>query len=98
MAERKFSDDIPNNIKQKRLSELIIKQREHSFYRNKLCVDKTYRVLIEGLSKKSQNNFKGRNSENKMIVFPKGKYNIGDYVNVKVLDCNSATLFGKILN
>ena len=98
MAERKFSDDIPNNIKQKRLSELIIKQREHSFYRNKLCVDKTYRVLIEGLSKKSENNFKGRNSENKMIVFPKGKYNIGDYVNVKVLDCNSATLFGKILN
>ena len=98
MAERKFSDDIPNNIKQKRLSELIIKQREHSFYRNKLCVDKTYRVLIEGLSKKSENNFKGRNSENKMIVFPKEKYNIGDYVNVKVLNCNSATLFGEILN
>ena len=98
MAERKFNDDIPNNIKQKRLSELIIKQREHSLYRNKLCINKTYKVLIEGLSKKSDDNFKGKNSENKMIVFPKEKYNIGEYVNVKVTRCNSATLFGKILN
>ena len=98
MAERKFTDDIPNNIKQKRLSELIIKQREHSLYRNKLCVNKTFKVLIEGLSKKSKNKFKGRSSENKMIVFPKSNYNIGDYVNVKVLECNSATLFGEIIN
>ena len=98
MAERKFTDDIPNNIKQKRLSELIIKQREHSLYRNKLCINKTFKVLIEGLSKKSKNEFKGRSSENKMIVFPKSNYNIGDYVNVKVLKCNSATLFGEILN
>ena len=98
MAERKFTDDVPNNIKQKRLSELIIKQREHSLYRNKLCVNKTFKVLIEGLSKKSKNEFKGRSSENKMIVFPKSNYNIGDYVNVKVLECNSATLFGKIIN
>ena len=98
MAERKFNDDIPNNIKQKRLSELIIKQREHSLYRNKLCVNKTFKVLIEGLSKKSKNEFKGRSSENKMIVFPKSHYNIGDYVNVKVLECNSATLFGEIIN
>ncbi len=98
MAERKFNDDIPNNIKQKRLSELIIKQREHSLYRNKLCVNKTFKVLIEGLSKKSKNEFKGRSSENKMIVFPKSNYNIGDYVNVKVLKCNSATLFGEIIN
>ena len=98
MAERKFTDDIPNNIKQKRLSELIIKQREHSLYRNKLCINKTFKVLIEGLSKKSKNEFKGRSSENKMIVFPKSNYNIGDYVNVKVLECNSATLFGEIIN
>ena len=98
MAERKFTDDIPDKIKQKRLSELIIKQREHSLYRNKLCVNKTFKVLIEGLSKKSKNEFKGRSSENKMIVFPKSNYNIGDYVNVKVLKCNSATLFGEILN
>ena len=98
MAERKFTDDIPNNIKQKRLSELIIKQREHSLYRNKLCVNKTFKVLIEGLSKKSKNKFKGRSTENKMIVFPKSNYNIGDYVNVKVLECNSATLFGEIIN
>ena len=98
MAERKFTDDIPNNIKQKRLSELIIKQREHSLYRNKLCLNKTFKVLIEGLSKKSKNKFKGRSSENKMIVFPKSNYNIGDYVNVKVLECNSATLFGEIIN
>ncbi len=98
MAERKFTDDIPDKIKQKRLSELIIKQREHSLYRNKLCLNKTFKVLIEGLSKKSKNEFKGRSSENKMIVFPKSHYNIGDYVNVKVLKCNSATLFGEILN
>ena len=98
MAERKFTDDIPDNIKQKRLSELIIKQREHSLYRNKLCLNKTFKVLIEGLSKKSKNEFKGRSSENKMIVFPKSNYNIGDYVNVKVLECNSETLFGEIIN
>ena len=98
IAARKLNDNISLETKKRRLSEIINKQREHSLFRNKTCINKTYEVLIEGVSKKSNNKFKGRNSENKMIVFPIEKHKIGKYVNVKVHDCNSATLFGKIVN
>jgi len=93
-AAKKMPDDIPMDIKKRRLSEIIEKQQEHSYLRTKRFVGKTIEVLIEGVSKKSELHFKGRNSQNTVVVFPKENYKIGDFVNVKIDDCTSATLIG----
>ena len=95
-AERKMIDNVTANVKQKRLAEIIKKQTEHSLYNMKKRVGNTYKVLIEGLSKKSQEYFVGRTSHNASVVFKKEHYKIGDYVMVKIKDCTSATLIGKI--
>ena len=96
LAQRKYEDDISLEIKKRRLSEIIKKQNKHSLNRNKLTIDKTYRVLVDGISKKSSDYNKGKTSENKLIVFPKKQNIMGTYVDVRVKDCNSATLFGEI--
>jgi len=96
-AERKFEDDIPNDVKQRRLSEIIEKQLSHSFIRNKEKVGKTFEVLVEGKSKKSEEKLYGRTTHNSAVVFPKGNYKKGDYVMVKIEDCTSATLLGKAM-
>ena len=93
-AAKKMPDDIPLDVKKRRLAEIITKQQEHSFYRTKAFLGKTVEVLIEGISKKSDLQFKGRNSQNTVVVFPKEHYKIGDFVNVKVEDCTTATLIG----
>ncbi len=93
-AAKKMPDDIPMDVKKRRLTEIIQLQQEHSFYRTKAFVGKTMEVLIEGISKKSDLHFKGRNSQNTVVVFPKENYTIGDFVNVKIDDCTSATLIG----
>ena len=99
LAARKYEDDIPLKEKKRRLSEVIEVQQEISHEHNKLDLGKTFEVLIEGNSKKSELDFKGRNSQNKAIIFSKKEgVNPGDYVNVKVTDCNSATLFGEIVD
>jgi len=94
LAQRKYEDDIPLETKKRRLDEIIKKQNTHSFKRNKLTIDNTYKVLVEGYSKKSDDFLKGRTSENKVVIFPKKNGVIGNYVDVKIRDCNSATLFG----
>ena len=94
LAQRKYEDDIPLDTKKRRLDEIIKKQNTHSLKRNKLTIDNTYKVLAEGYSKKSNNFLKGRTSENKVVIFPKKNGVIGNYVDVKIRDCNSATLFG----
>ena len=96
-AERRFEDDIPNDVKQRRLSEIIEKQLSHSFIRNKEKVGKTFEVLVEGSSKKSEEKLYGRTTHNSAVVFPKGNYKKGDYVMVKIEDCTSATLLGKAM-
>ena len=96
LAQRKYNDDVTLETKKRRLSEIIKKQNKHSLSKNKLTVDNTYKVLVEGVSKKSYNFLKGKTSENKLIVFPQKKALIGTYVDVKVKECNSATLFGEI--
>ena len=96
LAQRKYNDDVTLETKKRRLSEIIKKQNKHSLSKNKLTVDNTYKVLVEGVSKKSNNFLKGKTSENKLIVFPQKKALIGTYVDVKVKECNSATLFGEI--
>ena len=97
LAARKYSDDIPLHIKKRRLSDVIKIQNQVSFRHNQKDIGKKFKVLIEGDSKKSSNDFKGRNSQNKMIVFPKKKgLKPGDYVEVKICEATSATLLGKI--
>ncbi|MDX5584391.1 MAG: tRNA (N6-isopentenyl adenosine(37)-C2)-methylthiotransferase MiaB [Aureibaculum sp.] len=97
LAAKKLEDDIPLAIKKRRLAEIIALQQEHSHYRTKQHLGKIEEVLIEGTSKKSEAHWKGRNTQNTVIVFPKENYKMGDFVMVKVEDCTSATLIGKAI-
>lgn len=98
LAERKYEDDIPLEVKKRRLNEIIQLQQEISKFHNSRDLGKTFKVLIEGDSRKSKDDFRGRNSQNKMIVFPKvAGFKPGDYVFVKVTDASSATLLGNIV-
>lgn len=95
LAEKKYKDDIPEEVKKRRLNEIINTQQEISLARNKLDLNKVHRVLIEGFSKRSDQHLQGRNSANKVVVFPKANFNKGQYANVLVLECTSATLIGE---
>ena len=95
LAQRKYEDDIPEKTKQRRLAEIIELQQKHSFEQLKKDIGKTYKVLVEGVSKKSDQELYGRNDHNSVVVFPKENYKAGDYVMVKVESCTSATLKGK---
>jgi len=98
VAMRKYKDDIPEDVKSRRLAEIVDVQNEVSLQSNLLDVGKTFEVLIEGDSKKSKSDFKGRNQYNKMHVFPKiDGLKPGDYVYVKVNRVNSATLISEIV-
>lgn len=96
-AEKKWPDDISEVIKKRRLEEIISLQTKHALERNQLDVGKTFKVLVEGKSKRSEDFLQGRNSANKVVVFPKGSSQKGDYVHVLVESCTSATLLGKII-
>ncbi len=95
MAARKLEDDVPEEIKKRRLSEIIALQREHCQERTQQHVGKVQEILIEGSSKKSDAHWMGRNSQNTVAVFPKENYKVGEFVNVKMLNCTSATLIGE---
>ena len=94
LAARKLPDDVPDPVKKRRLREIIDLQQAHSLYRNKLHVGKVQEVLIEGPSKRSDAHWMGRNSQNTVVVFPKEAYRVGEFVNVRIEDCTSATLLG----
>jgi len=96
-AAKNFEDDIDEEIKKKRLNEVIALQQKLSLQSNEKDVGKVFEVLVEGFSKKSQERLFGRNSQNKVIVFDKEDAKIGEYVNVKVNSCTSATLLGEII-
>ena len=95
LAERKMEDDVPDDVKKRRLAEIIDLQREHGHYRTRQHVGKIEEVLIEGTSKKSESDWMGRNTQSTVVVFPKENYKVGDFVNVKINDCTSATLIGE---
>lgn len=95
LAERKMEDDIPEETKKRRLQEIINLQQQHSLYRTKQHLGKMEEVLIEKPSKKSNEHWAGRNSQNTVVVFPKENYKPGDFVNVKITDCTSTTLIGE---
>ena len=97
LAARKLKDDIPINIKKKRLSEIIDKQRSISLERHQNDIGRTFNVLIEGRSKRSDEYLQGRNSANKVIIFKDVGLKKGEFVNVKVHDCTPATLLGDII-
>jgi tRNA-2-methylthio-N6-dimethylallyladenosine synthase len=93
-AAKRMEDDVPLEVKKRRLSEIIQLQQKHGMYRMKQFVGKTVEVLIEGNSKKSDQHWMGRNTQNAVAVFPKGDEKVGDLVHVKIEECTSATLIG----
>jgi tRNA-2-methylthio-N6-dimethylallyladenosine synthase len=95
MAARKIEDDVPEAVKKKRLNEIIEKQQEHSRFRTQQFVGKTVCVLIEKTSKRSEYHWSGRTTQNTVVVFPKEHYQVGDFVDVYVNECTSATLKGE---
>ena len=98
LAAKKFEDDIPLEVKKRRLAEIIDKQSQLSYERNKLDLGKIQEILIEGTSKRSNEQLKGKNSANKVVIIPDGPYQKGDYVMVKITDCSPATLFGEVVS
>ena len=96
LAARHYPDDVPLDVKTRRLNEIIALQSELSLKSNQNDIGKTFRVLVEGPSKKNQEELCGRSGSNKMCVFPGKGHKAGDYVDVKVLSCTSATLIGKL--
>ena len=94
LAARKYPDDVPLETKKRRLQEMVELHRVHSLESMKRDVGKTFRVLVEGTSKKNENDFYGRNDQNKVVVFPKQNLSPGHYVNVHVTDCTAGTLIG----
>jgi tRNA-2-methylthio-N6-dimethylallyladenosine synthase len=99
LAQRRYADDVPDAVKKRRLQEIVEVQNRLSLESNKKDSGKTYRVLIESTSKRSDLDWMGRNSQNKVVVFPKGTsdFKPGDYVQVKVNDCTQATLLGELV-
>lgn len=98
LAAKKLKDDVELKVKKRRLNEIINLQRSLSLQRNKRDLGKTFKVLVEGFSKKSENHLQGRNTANKVIVFPKENFKKGEYVNVRVEDCTAATLIGNAVD
>jgi tRNA-2-methylthio-N6-dimethylallyladenosine synthase len=99
-AAKKLADDIPADVKQRRLAEIISLQLKLSETRNQLAIGKVHKVLVEGFSKRSEDFLQGRNDQNKVVIFPKehsngATFRKGDYVMVKVTSCSSATLKGE---
>ena len=99
LAERRYKDDVPEEVKKRRLQEIVEKQNKLSQESNKRDMGKIFRVLIEGDSKKDSNEWKGRNSQYKVVVFPKENYNYqkGDFVMVQVKNYTQGTLIGNIV-
>ena len=95
LAARKLEDDVPEAVKKRRLQEIIDLQQKMGLERTKSYIGKTVEVLIEKESKRSDEHWAGRNSQNTMVVFPKGNYKAGDFVMVKITDCTSTTLIGE---
>lgn len=99
LAERRYDDDVPEEVKKRRIEEVIAMYRAHSLTNYQASVDQTFEVLIEATSKRSAEHWSGRNSQNKVVVFAKETYNLnkGDYVMVKITSATSGTLLGEIV-
>ena len=96
LAERKYEDDITEDVKAARLTEIIARQRKQAAARTKTHVGRVLKVLVEGPSKKNAEEYCGRTTHNSMVIFPKEHAEVGMYVNVKTNDCTTNTLLGTI--
>jgi len=99
LAQKRYKDDVPEDIKKRRLQEIVEVQNRLSLQNNKQDIGKSFKVLIEGNSRKSDGDWMGRSSQNKVVVFSKGNFELkkADYVTVKVTDCTQGTLLGHVL-
>ncbi|HIP32364.1 MAG TPA: tRNA (N6-isopentenyl adenosine(37)-C2)-methylthiotransferase MiaB [Crocinitomicaceae bacterium] len=97
LAERRYEDNVPEEVKGSRLTEVINLQQANALVINKKKIGKTYKVLVEGTSKRSDDFMDGRNDHNTKVVFPKGDFGKCDYVMVKINDCTTATLKGEVV-
>ncbi len=97
-ASKHLPDDIPEEVKIRRLNEIIALQNRLSAEANERCVGKTYEVLVEGVSKRSKDQLFGRTEQNRVVVFDRGEHRIGDFVNVRITECSSATLKGEAID
>nr|WP_295867034.1 tRNA (N6-isopentenyl adenosine(37)-C2)-methylthiotransferase MiaB [uncultured Chitinophaga sp.] len=95
LAQRRYQDDVPEDVKKRRLAEVVELHRQQSEQNMKDDVGKTFKVLVEGTSKRSEEHLFGRNDQNKVVVFPRENFKKGEYVMVKVDSCTSGTLIGK---
>ena len=95
LAQRKYKDNVDEKIKSKRLTKIINLQQKHSLYNNEKQIGLIKEILVEGISKKSKDFLFGRTTQNTVVVFPKENIQIGDFINVKISECTSATLIGK---
>ncbi len=98
LAERRFADDVPEDVKAKRLTEIIELQLKNSKLSNEKQIGETVKVLVEGTSKRSEDQLCGRNGQNAMVIFPRENYEKGQYVLVKITSCTSATLMGEAIS
>ena len=98
LAAKKLPDDVPLETKKRRLQEIIEKQNQLSLMRNQRDIGRVQEILIEGQSKRSAAQLKGRNSANKVVIVPSKGLTVGDYVWVRITDCSSATLFGEVID
>lgn len=94
LAARRFEDDIPETVKKRRLQEMVDLHRQNTLESMQRDIGKTCKVLVEGFSKKTEEDLQGRNDQNKVVVFPKANFKKGDYVFVKIISCTSGTLIG----
>ncbi len=97
LAARKYQDDIPEEVKRRRLADVIKVQSRHALEKNEADIGKTFKILVEKTSKRSKEDMCGRNDQNKMVVFPSTEAKPGDYVNVKITGVTSATLLGHLV-
>ncbi len=98
LAHRRYADDVPEDVKQKRLAEIIVAHRRNADFNNRQDIGKTFTILVEGASKKSNSDWCGRTDTNKLVIFKHGSEKKCDYLQVKIIDANSATLFGEVIN
>ena len=94
-ASKHLPDDVPEEVKVRRLNEIIALQNELSAESNRRCIGKTYEVLVEGVSKRSREQLYGRTEQNKVVVFDRGTHRIGEFVKVRITESSSATLKGE---
>ncbi|MBQ2121406.1 MAG: tRNA (N6-isopentenyl adenosine(37)-C2)-methylthiotransferase MiaB [Bacteroidaceae bacterium] len=96
-ASKHFPDDVPEEVKIRRLEELIALQNELSAESNRRCIGREYEVLVEGVSKRSREQLFGRTEQNKVVVFDRHEFRVGDYVRVRITEASSATLKGEVV-